>query len=67
MEKTKKTKENGSWKTFDISAAVKQDLSAALAFLAMIRDNPELLATVAEEIRKWRDQMIANEKQKPKS
>lgn len=58
MSKTQKK----DWKNFDIKAAASQDLGAAIAFLQMIRDNPQIMELVVKAIEEWRKTMIVNEK-----
>lgn len=52
-----------NWKNFDIEDAVGKDLNAAIAFLCLIRDNPELLQMVVKSVEEWRVRMIEKEKE----
>lgn len=63
---TKKVKEvkMPNWKDADLADFVAKDLNAAIAFLCLIRDKPEILQGVTIAIEEWRKLMIENEKNK---
>lgn len=59
MSKMKKL--TPDWKRMDIADVVEKDLNAAIAFLSLIRDKPEILQGVTIAIEEWRKLMIENE------
>lgn len=56
--------EKAAWETMDLKKAMSVDLDAAIAFLNVIRSNPEVLDAVYKVMEDWRQKMI---KEKPKS
>lgn len=54
------------WKSLDVAVACSHDLNAAIAFLCLLRDNPEMMVLVVTAVEDWKKQMIAAEVKKAK-
>jgi len=58
----KAPKINDAWKNADLTQWCKKDLTAAISFLMLVNDNPEILRLVVNALEEWRVKMIENEK-----